>query len=216
VKISLSPNQPLVIRSSLTLPANALGPSLRSSITFTPENGGSEFKFPLNFVGGNRWLISEAIRPAPTEKDLLGKKFLPEKEKKSLQMKGNWTEAFFPDNAIDIEPRFGGHSGIIYLRHFVFSPEKRSVRIGVPTNGQMKLWVNGKKAHKTQKMVPLRPNYSGEGANYVNQTFKSGWNTVLIKLLRKDIPLEAHLTLAMANGHHGIADMNQSKFPWEK
>ena len=65
----------------------------------------------------------------------------------------------------------------------------------MPTNGEMKLWINGKKLLKTRRRVPLRPNYGGDGNNYRNVMLKRGWNYVIVKIERSNYPIQAHFMI---------------------
>ncbi|MEM2027482.1 MAG: ADP-ribosylglycohydrolase family protein [Candidatus Bathyarchaeia archaeon] len=166
---------------------------------------------PVVFVGGYRWLVSEVFsgtlsleEPLPPEKDL------------NLYEAGEgWRAVSWPENSLEVEDFFMGKPGIIYLRHFIYSPSDRKVMIGVPNNSRMRLWLNGEMIHETVKPVPLRPNYSGDGSNYTIANIKSGWNHVMIKLLRGKEPLKAHFTIADLEWHKGATNLIRHKFPWE-
>jgi hypothetical protein len=201
------------IAGKLTISAREIGPAIGYSLKVKSLQDENEFVIPLHFTGATKWLKSDVIPLNSWGKKSLNKKYVPEKDRKSIKINENWQTIWFLENALEIEPYFEGKSGILYLKHFLLSPDERKVRIGVPTNQFMRLWVNGKCVHQTKKQVPLRPNYSGDGSNYANVNLKKGWNIILIKFLRGSKPIQAHFTLALANGHHGIADINQSRFP---
>ncbi|MEM1569798.1 MAG: ADP-ribosylglycohydrolase family protein [Candidatus Bathyarchaeia archaeon] len=166
---------------------------------------------PLNFVGGFRWLVSEVFRE-PVSLDFA---FPPEKDATLMEAGEKWKAVSWPENALEIEPFFANKPGVIYLRHYMYSFEERSVVLGVPNNSRMRLWLNGKIIHETRQRVPLRPNYSGDGSNYVNTILRKGWNHVMIKVIRYDEPVEVHFTVADAEWHSGISDLTQCRFPWE-
>ena len=168
-------------------------------------------RLPLNFVGGFRWLISEVFGE-PLSLDI---PFPPENDVDSMSLEDGWEAVSWPENALEIEPLFEGQPGIIYLRHFIYSPEERRAIIGVPNNSRMKLWLNGEILHETEKIVPLRPNYSGDGSNYARATLKKGWNHIMVKILRGEKPIEAHFTIAHEEWSRGMADIIQHRFPWE-
>lgn len=210
-KIQLKPHDKFIYNGKLTYPARDLGPSIKLLLKISLIPANEQFIIPLNFTGSTKWLKSEVIPIEPNVKDPLKKKYSLEKDKNIRQTDENWKIVWKNENNLEIEPYFGGKSGILYLKHFLLCPESRKVRIGVPTNQFMKLWVNGKKVHQTRKQTPLRPNYSGDGSNYTNISLKKGWNSIMIKFYRDESPIEAHFTICMANGHHGITDINQSK-----
>lgn len=166
---------------------------------------------PFSLIGARRWLVSP-VYPFAT----LSTSLPPEEQPGWIDKPDGWLIENFPENELPVEPFFEGKQGVIYLRHFVKSPDERLVRVGVPNSHKMKLWVNGALVKQTETIVPLRPNYSGDGSNYVDVKFKAGWNSILIKLERSDKPLEAHFTLAepqLAAGQWGLL---QTRFPWEE
>ncbi len=166
---------------------------------------------PLNFVGGFRWLVSCVFRE-PVSLDFA---FPPEKDAALMEAGEGWRAVSWPENALEVEPFFKNKPGVIYLRHYIHSPEERKVVLGVPNNSKMRLWLNGENIHETRQTVPLRPNYSGDGSNYVNATLRKGWNHVMVKIVRYDTPVEAHFTIADAEWHGGMVDLIQCRLPWE-
>ncbi|MBS7648153.1 ADP-ribosylglycohydrolase family protein [Candidatus Bathyarchaeota archaeon] len=166
---------------------------------------------PVVFVGGYRWLVSEVFRE-PLSFDA---PFPPEKDLNLYDVGEGWKAISWPENSLEVEGFFENKPGIIYLRHFIYSPSDRKTIIGVPNNSRMKLWLNGKLTHETIKPVPLRPNYSGDGSNYTIADLKSGWNHVMIKLMRGEEPLKAHFTIADSEWHKGATDLMRCRFPWE-
>ena len=129
---------------------------------------------------------------------------------------GNWNIIDFFDNELRIEENFHGKSGVIYLRHYVYSLDERDVRVGLPSNCLFQIWLNGNTIHKVQAEGILRPNYAGDGRSYVDAKLKEGWNQFFIKVIRKDKPVQAHFIIAgSAPFYHGFADLIECKFPWE-
>jgi len=141
--------------------------------------------------------------------------YAPEKDASLIGVGEGWRDVSWPENALEIEPYFRDQPGAIYLRHFLHSPESRKITLGVPNNSKMRLWLNGKVVHETLKVVSLRPNYRGDGSNYVSAVLQQGWNQVMTKILRGDKPVEAHFIVADAEWHHGMVDLVQCRFPWE-
>ncbi|MEM2504965.1 MAG: ADP-ribosylglycohydrolase family protein [Candidatus Bathyarchaeia archaeon] len=166
---------------------------------------------PVNFVGGYVWLISDVFYG-----DLSIDTYLPPEDDVDLYDIGDgWRIELWSESRLEVERFFKGKPGIIYLRHFIYSQSERRVRIGVPNNSIMKLWLNGSLIHETVKPVPLRPNYSGDGSNYTDAKLRSGWNQVAIKLSRSSRPLEAYFTIADSERYGGIPDLIHWKLPWE-
>jgi hypothetical protein len=213
--VTLIPNILREITGTVSIPTNQLVSTHNGKIIFQRTDQAEELVLPLTFVGAYTWQYAEVIRPGPTARKPLKKKYPPEKDRKSMNKISGWKEIYFSDNSLEIEPLFQGHPGLIYLKHYIWCPDRRSVKIGVPTNQFMRLWLNGKKIHETKKQIPLRPNYGGDGANYQNGVLKPGWNVVMVKIIRGDRPIEAHFLISKAEGHHGMADVNQSRFPWD-
>jgi ADP-ribosylglycohydrolase len=167
---------------------------------------------PLVFVGGFRWLVSDIFRG---ENLSLSTFFPPENDSKSLTLTKGWKPVSWPTNELEVEQYFNNRPGVIYLRHFIYSPVKRKVVLGVPNNSKMKLWLNGEVIHETQKVVPLRPNYSGDGSNYASTTLEAGWDHVMVKLVREEKPLKAHFVVSDAEWNRGLTDVVRHKLPWE-
>ncbi|MEM2849614.1 MAG: ADP-ribosylglycohydrolase family protein [Candidatus Bathyarchaeia archaeon] len=166
---------------------------------------------PLNFVGGFRWLVSDVFRE-PASLDFA---FPPEKDVALMEAGEKWRAVSWPENALEIEQFFDGKPGVIYLRHYIYSPEERNVILGVPNNSGMRLWLNGEKIHETRHRVPLRPNYGGDGSNYTTALLQRRWNHVMVKILRYNDPVKAHFTIADAEWHGGVAGLIQCRLPWE-
>lgn len=118
-----------------------------------------------------------------------------------------WKIVLWPENSIKVEEFFDERPGIIYLRHFIYSPSHRRVMIGVPKNGRMKFWLNGELIHETIKPIPLRPNYGGDGSNYAESNLKKGWNHLMIKIMRGSCPLDAHFAIANSEWCSGMTDL---------
>lgn len=166
---------------------------------------------PVAVVGARRWLVSP-LYPYAT----LGTTLPPEEQSGWIDNPLGWRIENWPENELPIEPFFEGKQGVIYLRHFIKSPDDRLIRIGVPNSHKMKLWVNGSMVKQTEVVVPLRPNYGGDGSNYVDVYLKKGWNSILIKFERDDKPIQAHFTLAEPHLGAGQWDLLQTRFPWEE
>ena len=196
---------------SLTASVQNIRTSNHGTIKILLDQRPEVLRLPLNFVGGFRWLVSQVYR----EPVSLDATFPPEKDVNSLNLDDGWKAVSWPENALEIEPLFEGQPGIIYLRHFIYSPNERKVIMGVPNTNRMKLWLNGEMIHETERVVPLRPNYSGDGSNYTKAVLKEGWNHIMVKILREEKPIAAHFMIAHEEWHRGMVDIIQHKFPWE-
>jgi hypothetical protein len=164
---------------------------------------------PVVLLGANRWLVSPRFggsldTPTPIEEDM------------NPEGLGGWAAVSFPDNAIDIEEFFGGAPGVLYLRHYVHSPVEQKVRAGFPSNVPFRMWLNGEMVHEARDEFFCRPNLGGEGRSYADVTLPKGWSQFVIKVERRQAPVEAHFTLATQNPwYHGLANVTQCRFPWE-
>ena len=210
-RIQLKTGDKAELRFSLRASASVIDTTNTGIVKITLEEKPGLMCLPLNFVGSFRWLVSNIFR----EPVSLRAVFPPEKDADLLEIGEDWKVISWPENALEIEPLFKGRPGVVYLRHFMYSPEKRKVVLGVPNNSKMRLWLNGEIIHETKKVVPLRPNYSGDGSNYTATVLQKGWNQVMIKILRGDKPIKAHFTIAHADRHRGMADLIQCRLPWE-
>ncbi|MEM2028543.1 MAG: ADP-ribosylglycohydrolase family protein [Candidatus Bathyarchaeia archaeon] len=210
-QITLKAKEQASFKFSVTAPAAHINPSNECIVKIVLENRPRLMCIPVVFTGGFRWLVSEVFR----EPLSLEACFPPEKDLNLYEVGEGWKAVSWPENSLEVEGFFMGKPGIIYLRHFIYSPNDRRVVIGVPNNSRMRLWLNGKMIHETVKPVPLRPNYGGDGSNYTAADLKSGWNHIMIKLLRGEQPLKAHFTIADSKWHSGLADLVRCKLPWE-
>jgi len=210
-RISLKPREKIELKFTVRASIRYIDVSNRGTVTIMVDERPDLMRLPLNFVGGFRWLISKVFRDPLS----LDAEFPPERDADLMELGVGWRAISLPENSLEVEPFFGGRSGIIYLRHFIYSPNERRVILGVPNNSRMRLWLNGEFIHETKRVVPLRPNYGGDGSNYAEAILKSGWNHIMIKLLRADKPLEAHFVIADAEWKNGMIDLIRCRFPWE-
>ena len=168
-------------------------------------------KIPLVFLSANRWLISNVFK----KEEIMALNSL-EANPNPDRLNEKWTVIDFFDNELKIEERFYDKPEIIYLRHYIYSPDKREVRVGLPSNCPFCMWLNGRIIHKVQAEGILRPNYAGDGRSYVDTKLKKGWNQFFIKVIRKDKPVQAHFVISgPAPFYYGLADLIEYKFPWE-
>lgn len=213
VGIELKPVEEVRIRFLIQAPEKAefIDITQRGWVKLDVKGRPAVESLPFTLVGARRWLVSP-VYPYAT----LGTTLPPEEQPGWITSPGDWLIENWPDNELPVEPFFEGKQGVIYLRTFIKSPNERVVRMGVPNSNKMKLWVNGALVKQTETVVPLRPNYGGDGSNYADVKLKAGWNSVLIKLERGDKPLEAYFTLAEPQLAAGQWDLLQTRFPWEE
>jgi len=207
----LNPREEARFNYRLKAPASRIDTFNRSTVKITVDQKPDVLRLPLNFVGGFRWLVSEVFR----EPLSLETVFPVEKDAGSMEPGEGWKPVSWPENALEIEPLFKGRPGVIYLRHFIYSPDARDVMLGVPNNNAMKLWLNGVMIHQTKKVLPLRPNYGGDGSNYAKAVLKQGWNHVMVKIFRGEKPIQAHFVASRFKWRSGMADVLRCRFPWE-
>jgi ADP-ribosylglycohydrolase len=173
---------------------------------------------PLVLLGGFRWIVSPLFPgtlETPTGVDE-GTIF--------RSVPAAWRERWLPGNDQRPEELFGGRAGVVYLLHYIRSPEAQEVIIGVSNTRRMRLWLNDTLAHTTTAVTGLRPNQGnggGDGANYKECLLQAGWNQILIKLERGTEPLAAHFTLGRPDRKyfkclgHSVLGLNRSGLPWE-
>jgi hypothetical protein len=128
---------------------------------------------------------------------------------------GQWTTVYAHENALPVAP---DTVGAVYVRAFLYTPEARMVRVGVPATVPTKVWVNNVARHTVDRCRILRPNYGGDDWSYFCPDLAEGWNEVLMKFVRTpdDPPLVAHLTLSESNRLvAGLIDVGWTRLPWE-
>jgi hypothetical protein len=208
----LDPSEKNEFLISFKQPIKTIKTSNKIQLQISVQNSSTSILVHFVLVGGFRWLVSKVAH----EINSLKTKSTLEKDRKRKDMGNDWTPISWSDYSLPIESFFDKQSGSIYLRHYIYSPSKRVIRIGVPNNNQMKLWLNGHKIMETRKIVPLRPNYGGDGSNYITAKLNQGWNQVMIKLLRGETPIDAHFILSYNEDKRGMEDLIECHFPWEE
>ncbi len=78
---------------------------------------------------------------------------------------------------LELDKVLGGQNRVAYLRTRVYSPKAQKVRMELGSDDQVKLWINGKLAHKNDDMRPCKP-----GQDKKVLQLKEGWNDVLMKV----------------------------------
>ncbi|MBS7606415.1 MAG: ADP-ribosylglycohydrolase family protein [Candidatus Bathyarchaeia archaeon] len=210
-QLSLNAHEKASFKFSVTASAKDINASNECLVKVLLYNRPRLLSVPIVFVGGFRWLVSEVFRK-PLSLEAV---FPPEEDKDLYEIGEGWRIASWPENSLEIESFFNGKPGIIYLRHFIYSPEERKALIGVPNNSRMRFWLNGELIHETIKPVPLRPSYKGDRSNYAWVNLRRGWNHLMIKIMRESNPLEAHFTIASGEWYSGMTDLIHWRFPWE-
>ncbi len=175
---------------------------------------------PIVLLGGNKWLISP-LYTKKTIEDSCG----IEEEKVFDHCPEGFEVQWNPGNRLNLGERFS-EPGVIYALHHIYSEKEREVVLGVPNNGRMKLYLNGKFIHQTTSVVPVRANLGNGGAlgdlnNYKVTRLEKGWNQVLIKLEMVESPQDAHFTIGGMSDvcvkNHGmpVLDIHRNQFLWE-
>jgi ADP-ribosylglycohydrolase len=212
----LEPHGSIDFASKIQIPLNEISYSQKipgSIIIKSASDVVIPFEIPI--VGSYRWFYS----PVFTEASSIKTKFSPEsfverfKMQKFSDLGGGWHPISFAENALLVENFFNKSPGVVYLRHYLYSPEKRVARLGVPNNSWMMVWLNGR---KIRTKIAMRPNLGGEGVNYAFGKLRKGWNVIQIKLFRGNEPVEAHFTIAHRAQSRGMDDILQSAAPWER
>lgn len=189
-------------------------------IVLEPRHRPAMQALPLVFTGGSRWLVS-GLFEGKTVADDCG---ICEDAQFDSAPEG-WSDEWRSGNDLGMAGRFTGN-GVIYLLHHLWCEEEKPVVVGVPNNGRMKVWHNGRLLHQTREIVPLRANQGNGGAlgdtsNYKTTTLQQGWNRFLIKLEQVNSPEEAHFVIGglhpSCTKNHGEAllGVNRSAFDWE-
>lgn len=145
-----------------------------------------------------------------------------------------WKEQWNPGNDLQVSGFFEKDgvpkNGVVYALHQIYSEDDKHVVLGVPNNGYMKLFLNGRMVHRTKEKVPLRANLGNGGAlgdlsNYVVTELKKGWNQILIKMqsdgAESGEAYEAHFTVGgmstVCVKNHGmpVTGLVRSRFVWD-
>jgi len=230
-KITIEPGAKSVCKFSVRVDdVKVLNTSNRGSISLLVSGRPQLEEIPIVFLAANRWLVSKVFKGKEGIKAL----YPLEKNLESTGLDENWDIISFFENELKLEEIFHGESGVIYLRHYVHSPDTRDVRVGLPSNCPFRMWLNGRMIRQVETEGILRPNYLGDGSfedtrpndfppgnfppgrSYVDVKLKEGWNQFFIKIVRKDKLIQAHFIISSSTPfYHGFADLIEYKFPWE-
>jgi len=208
-KITIEPEAEFVCNFSIKVDEiKMLDISNRATLCISVKGRPQLEEIPLVFIAANKWLISKVFEGMKVSS--------LEENPEPAGINENWTVANFFENELKLEEEFRGRPGFIYLRHYVYSPDTREVRVGFPSNCPFWMWLNGNMIHKVESEGILRPNYGGDGRSYVDTKLREGWNQFFIKVVRKEKPIQAHFIISTVDRfHHGFADLVEYKFPWE-
>ncbi len=218
--ISIPPGGEVWLGYELMVKPSKLEISNRAMLNIELSDRPAPEVIPIVLVGASKWLI---VGPFPDDGSSLGNLLPPEEE---FDIDGvwkgvdgrmiSWEEIWFEENQLDLEPIFNGRPGVILMRHYLYSPDDREARIGFPTNGNVRVRLNGREIIRANdpNHIP-RPNYGGYPPYYVNTNLKAGWNLIEVKLARGDKPVEAHFILCDVGLVPGFADILESRFPWD-
>lgn len=216
IKKGINPSSNLEMKFSLRTPAESIRVSNRGTIILDVKNRPSTLRVPITFAGGFRWLVSPLFEDKTLEDDC------GIDENALFKMKpSGWKEIWRTEYDLKVEQFFEKKKGILYLLTFIDSEVEQNVILGIPNNNRMMLWLNGEKIHKTECVISLRPNESGDGSNYVITKLKKGFNQILIKLERGDSEVLAHFVPSKPDENHPIAhghallNVSFTLFPWE-
>ena len=192
-----------------------------------PRTYPATYRIPVVLLGARRWQIWGPEEGQGQDADtLLDQEGQPEK---GLQHAGSVAEHTGKENAADwrvadaegnaLTALAGTNwSGTFYARLFLWNPQQREVRMGIPATCPRKLWVNGQLLHQSYERSLLRPNYGGDGVSYANMMLQQGWHEVLIKYTRDQNgpDFAAHFTLSTTDLYKGIVDIGWTQLPWER
>jgi len=198
-------------------------PSNRFYIEVVPSSRPALPAIPVVLVGESKWLAAGPFTAVGNDLDVkygpeLSNPLAPEGSWEGREgQEVRWTEVYFPESELPVESFFDGRPGVIYLRHYFWGPEERTVRVGLPTNAGVRVWMNGEQVLEVfDPNHHPRPNYGGYGRFYRDVRMKAGWNWVLVKLVRGDRLVEAHFILCGPGPfYEGIPDLLRTRFPWE-
>ncbi len=123
----------------------------------------------------------------------------------------DWRRVSFSGDLLAVEPFFEGKPGTLFLKHDVHFPQSEAdTTIGVPTDGMMKLWMDGELIHQTGRRVPYRPSLRDDESNYIHLPVSAGWHQFVIELTRDTAPIQASFTLARGALQHGWHDAERT------
>ena len=218
--ISIPPGGEVWLGYELMVKPSKLEISNRAMLNIELSDRPAAEAVPIVLVGASKWLI---VGPFPDDGSSIENLLPPEEEfdidgvwKGTDGRMVSWEEIWFEENQLDLEPIFNGRPGVILMRHYLYSPDDREARIGFPTNGNVRVRLNGREIIRANdpNHIP-RPNYGGYPPYYVNTNLKAGWNLIEVKLARGDKPVEAHFILCDVGLVPGFADILESRFPWD-
>ncbi|MBL1118206.1 ADP-ribosylglycohydrolase family protein [Streptomyces sp. 110] len=173
---------------------------------------------PIVLIGSSA--VRTASVPATPGKDtaaLLDEVFLPERGDDPATRGGVWTELAAEGNALPAEA-LPGPDEVRYVQTFLHADDPVDAHLGVDSGGPVKAWLNGRELFCLDRYRAIRPSYAGAKDGYVDVRLQSGWNELLIKLVRTaDAPPHAcHLLFSTADEFHdGLPGIGRTRFSWD-
>lgn len=227
--VALAPKSEIALAWNISA-TGTLEPSNRLDLALSVKQRPALPTLPIILTAATKWRF---LRPLPAEgrsdRELFDAVLDPEIVRGPLTTagarSGDWIEADADTNRLPLPFEFT-QAGAVYAQTFSWSPAARQVRLGVPSNVPVKVWLNGRLIVDCFVYRPLRPSFDGpfdgQPIPHVNTEFQSGWNEILVKFVRSDAPLipstasfDAHMVPADPTDlNAGLVDQIRSHFPW--
>ena len=188
--------------------ANAL------ALRFVPETGEPT---DLNFVlmGGSCWWTVGPF--ANFDGEGFDRSYRPEENPglsetyvSRMGMPVHWEKRTYPEVTPEIEPLFGGGSGVVYGQTIFQSPTSRSARIVANVNSGVKVWLNGALVVRRFQREAFRPQV-GSGIWAADIELQTGANVVIVKWIRSSEPIQFSLTFSDREGR-GLPEVGNTQW----
>lgn len=163
---------------------------------------------PLVLIGARATRVAGPYPVSGTEDEALTAAFHPND--------ADWKEVTVTGNEVPIDSTLD-RPGTAYVQTFFHTAEQLDVFLGVDSSHPVRAWLNGSEVFMACRYRPIRPNYAGSKDGYHTVTFTSGWNELIVQIVRgpdADVP-QCHIVTSSADRlHHGLPQLGWTRFPW--
>ena len=121
-----------------------------------------------------------------------------------------WQKRTYPEVTLDLEPLFGGGSGVAYGQTTFQSPTSRSARIVANVNSGVKVWLNGALILRRFGREAFRPQV-GSGNWAADIELQAGANVVIVKWVRSSEPIQFSLNFSDREGR-GLPEVGNTEW----
>ena len=209
-EVSLDPGEACSLTVTV-VPSENVRPSQR--VEFALEAGGERVVERCALVGARRWIVYGPFDNSDGRG--LDRAFLPEPDIRleaapppDAEEPFERREVWVPTDRIPVDEFFGTPMPfVLYLLHYVKSPEEREALLFVGSSDGLKIWLNGQLVHEEHPHRFPHPHSAR-----VEFKLREGWNALLVKVARCGPSCELRLRL-LGKDLQAMVDLDRASLP---